>query len=262
MTAYAPYFPSLRSVREANALGYSIADPQTTHSLLHNSLPLQYDRSGRSTGQATMEFASPQQAKVAINKFDGAMTKGAYGSAIQCHLYFLDRPGLSDSRARSRAYFQAKPSPSSSCRPLESPLPQLAALRRPASPFSPEFKVRQAGQRTTAQGQPGDEAVSTTAQGDRSGVRRQGARRGVGVDPPGVREEAREHLPRRRIWIRSLKALRPVGLQRTGRMSRWLRCAMLPIVIGLPTSSESACLQRKMAGYYLVLVQRCQMEED
>ncbi|OCF61571.1 hypothetical protein L486_01223 [Kwoniella mangroviensis CBS 10435] len=37
---------------------------------------IRYDRSGRSKGEATMEFASPQQAKIAINKFDGAMTKG------------------------------------------------------------------------------------------------------------------------------------------------------------------------------------------
>ncbi|CAD6563825.1 MAG: hypothetical protein TREMPRED_001394 [Tremellales sp. Tagirdzhanova-0007] len=36
----------------------------------------QYDRSGRSKGEATMEYASYQQAKIAINKFDGAMTKG------------------------------------------------------------------------------------------------------------------------------------------------------------------------------------------
>ncbi|KAL7424569.1 hypothetical protein Q5752_000253 [Cryptotrichosporon argae] len=36
----------------------------------------QYDRSGRSTGVATMEYASAQQAKIAINKFDGAKTKG------------------------------------------------------------------------------------------------------------------------------------------------------------------------------------------
>ncbi|KAK8853414.1 hypothetical protein IAR55_004120 [Kwoniella newhampshirensis] len=37
---------------------------------------IRYDRSGRSKGEATMEYASPQQAKIAINKFDGAMTKG------------------------------------------------------------------------------------------------------------------------------------------------------------------------------------------
>ncbi|EIW72135.1 hypothetical protein TREMEDRAFT_66724 [Tremella mesenterica DSM 1558] len=37
---------------------------------------IKYDRSGRSTGVATMEYASAQQAKIAINKFDGAMTKG------------------------------------------------------------------------------------------------------------------------------------------------------------------------------------------
>jgi len=37
---------------------------------------LQYDYSGRSKGEATMEFASYQQAKIAINKFDGAMTRG------------------------------------------------------------------------------------------------------------------------------------------------------------------------------------------
>jgi len=37
---------------------------------------LQYDFSGRSKGEATMEFASYQQAKIAINQFDGAMTKG------------------------------------------------------------------------------------------------------------------------------------------------------------------------------------------
>ncbi|WWC91917.1 uncharacterized protein L201_006869 [Kwoniella dendrophila CBS 6074] len=37
---------------------------------------IRYDRSGRSKGEATMEFAAPQQAKIAINKFDGAMTKG------------------------------------------------------------------------------------------------------------------------------------------------------------------------------------------
>lgn len=36
----------------------------------------QYDRSGRSKGEATLEYASYQQAKVAINQFDGAMTKG------------------------------------------------------------------------------------------------------------------------------------------------------------------------------------------
>ncbi|OXC68929.1 hypothetical protein AYX13_02538 [Cryptococcus neoformans] len=35
-----------------------------------------YDRSGRSTGSAWMEYANVQQAKIAINKFDGAMTKG------------------------------------------------------------------------------------------------------------------------------------------------------------------------------------------
>lgn len=37
---------------------------------------IRYDFSGRSKGEATMEFASYQQAKIAINKFDGAMTKG------------------------------------------------------------------------------------------------------------------------------------------------------------------------------------------
>jgi hypothetical protein len=37
---------------------------------------LQYDFSGRSKGEATMEFASYHQAKIAINQFDGAMTKG------------------------------------------------------------------------------------------------------------------------------------------------------------------------------------------
>ncbi|ORX39454.1 hypothetical protein BD324DRAFT_619774 [Kockovaella imperatae] len=37
---------------------------------------IRYDRSGRSRGEATMEFASYQQARIAINKFDGAMTKG------------------------------------------------------------------------------------------------------------------------------------------------------------------------------------------
>ncbi|RSH86420.1 uncharacterized protein EHS24_004672 [Apiotrichum porosum] len=37
---------------------------------------IRYDRSGRSTGIAVVEYASAQQAKVAINKFDGAMTKG------------------------------------------------------------------------------------------------------------------------------------------------------------------------------------------
>ncbi|TXT15820.1 hypothetical protein VHUM_00323 [Vanrija humicola] len=37
---------------------------------------IRYDRSGRSTGAATVEYASAQQAKAAINKFDGAMTKG------------------------------------------------------------------------------------------------------------------------------------------------------------------------------------------
>ncbi|KAL1410852.1 hypothetical protein Q8F55_001795 [Vanrija albida] len=37
---------------------------------------IRYDRSGRSTGTATVEYASAQQAKTAINKFDGAMTKG------------------------------------------------------------------------------------------------------------------------------------------------------------------------------------------
>ncbi|WVQ90384.1 hypothetical protein IAS59_004163 [Cryptococcus gattii] len=35
-----------------------------------------YDRSGRSTGAAWMEYSNVQQAKTAINKFDGAMTKG------------------------------------------------------------------------------------------------------------------------------------------------------------------------------------------
>ncbi|GMK57025.1 hypothetical protein CspeluHIS016_0308650 [Cutaneotrichosporon spelunceum] len=35
-----------------------------------------YDRSGRSTGTATIEYSTPQMAKIAINKFDGAMTKG------------------------------------------------------------------------------------------------------------------------------------------------------------------------------------------
>jgi len=44
----------------------------------HIAIPstLQYDFSGRSKGEATMEFASYQQAKIAINQFDGAMTKG------------------------------------------------------------------------------------------------------------------------------------------------------------------------------------------
>ncbi|ORY31627.1 Endonuclease/exonuclease/phosphatase [Naematelia encephala] len=37
---------------------------------------IRYDRSGRSRGEATVEFASYQQAKTAINMFDGAMTKG------------------------------------------------------------------------------------------------------------------------------------------------------------------------------------------
>lgn len=75
MIAYAPYTPFLYSV--------SIVKHRQITSLICRHLPpplfapLQYDRSGRSTGQATMEFASPQQAKVAINKFDGAMTKGA-----------------------------------------------------------------------------------------------------------------------------------------------------------------------------------------
>ncbi|KAK1922223.1 hypothetical protein DB88DRAFT_497586 [Papiliotrema laurentii] len=44
---------------------------------------ISYDRSGRSLGEAVMEFASPQQAKIAINKFDGAMTKG---QTISIHL--------------------------------------------------------------------------------------------------------------------------------------------------------------------------------
>ncbi|BEI81173.1 hypothetical protein CcaverHIS002_0203330 [Cutaneotrichosporon cavernicola] len=35
-----------------------------------------YDRSGRPTGTATVEYTTPQMAKIAINKFDGAMTKG------------------------------------------------------------------------------------------------------------------------------------------------------------------------------------------
>ena len=39
---------------------------------------LQYVYSGRSKGEATMEFASYQQAKIAINKFDGAMTRGTF----------------------------------------------------------------------------------------------------------------------------------------------------------------------------------------
>ncbi|CAK9780077.1 RNA-binding domain-containing protein [Cutaneotrichosporon oleaginosum] len=37
---------------------------------------ISYDRSGRSTGSAIVEYATPQMAKIAINKFDGAMTKG------------------------------------------------------------------------------------------------------------------------------------------------------------------------------------------
>ncbi|KAI9633802.1 uncharacterized protein MKK02DRAFT_28568 [Dioszegia hungarica] len=37
---------------------------------------IRYDVSGRSTGEATMEYSSVQEAKIAINKFDGAMTKG------------------------------------------------------------------------------------------------------------------------------------------------------------------------------------------
>jgi hypothetical protein len=41
-----------------------------------HTFTLQYDFSGRSKGEATMEFASYQQAKIAINQFDGAMTKG------------------------------------------------------------------------------------------------------------------------------------------------------------------------------------------
>jgi THO complex subunit 4 len=48
--------------------------PQADHVAI-NSI-LQYDFSGRSKGEATMEFASYQQAKIAINQFDGAMTKG------------------------------------------------------------------------------------------------------------------------------------------------------------------------------------------
>nr|ODN81343.1 hypothetical protein L203_05597 [Cryptococcus depauperatus CBS 7841] len=36
----------------------------------------QYDRSGRSTGIAWIQYASVQQAKAAINQFDGALTKG------------------------------------------------------------------------------------------------------------------------------------------------------------------------------------------
>ncbi|WVQ83673.1 hypothetical protein IAT38_005816 [Cryptococcus sp. DSM 104549] len=37
---------------------------------------IRYDRSGRSLGVAVIEYESPGQAKVAINKFDGAKTKG------------------------------------------------------------------------------------------------------------------------------------------------------------------------------------------
>jgi hypothetical protein len=37
-----------------------------------------------------MEFASPQQAKIAINKFDGAMTKGKSDRRTQS---LLDRTG-------------------------------------------------------------------------------------------------------------------------------------------------------------------------
>ncbi|WVO17135.1 hypothetical protein L204_104826 [Cryptococcus depauperatus] len=37
---------------------------------------IKYDRSGRSTGIAWIQYASVQQAKAAINQFDGALTKG------------------------------------------------------------------------------------------------------------------------------------------------------------------------------------------
>ncbi|KAK4684452.1 THO complex subunit 4, partial [Tremellales sp. Uapishka_1] len=50
---------------------------------------IRYDRSGRSKGEATMEFASYQQAKAAINQFDGAMTKG---QTINIHLLPPHRP--------------------------------------------------------------------------------------------------------------------------------------------------------------------------
>lgn len=46
--------------------------------LISHISTLQYDYSGRSKGEATMEFASYQQAKIAINKFDGAMTRGTF----------------------------------------------------------------------------------------------------------------------------------------------------------------------------------------
>ena len=52
-------------------------DSYPTHQLMLSKASDQYDRSGRSRGEATMEYASYQQAKIAINKFDGAMTKGA-----------------------------------------------------------------------------------------------------------------------------------------------------------------------------------------
>ena len=45
-------------------------------SSLYTRFAIQYDRSGRSLGEADLEYATPQQAKLAINKFDGAMTKG------------------------------------------------------------------------------------------------------------------------------------------------------------------------------------------
>ncbi|WVR09617.1 hypothetical protein IAU60_006689 [Kwoniella sp. DSM 27419] len=74
-------FTGLSSRIEVLNLHYEVtpADLKTIFSqagTLVQGPTIRYDRSGRSKGEATMEYASPQQAKIAINKFDGAMTKG------------------------------------------------------------------------------------------------------------------------------------------------------------------------------------------
>lgn len=59
------------------------ADPIAICIRLYLFSNIQYDRSGRSTGEASMEYSSVQEAKVALNKFDGAMTKGQLSSSLQ-----------------------------------------------------------------------------------------------------------------------------------------------------------------------------------
>jgi hypothetical protein len=57
--------------------------PHTAHGSQRRSarpyFPEQYDRSGRSTGVATVNYESNKQAKDAINRFDGNLAKGKPG---------------------------------------------------------------------------------------------------------------------------------------------------------------------------------------